>query len=320
MNWVCGAELVAAVSAAGGLGTLGPNAGASTIEADIEITAERLRSQIRKVRTLTKQPFAVNLNIGPEGRRQYSARNLEIVIEEQVPVVVSSVGPPTIYTDRLKAAGIKVLHAISTPTHAKKAEDVGVDAVICEGFEAGGHKGTTELTSFVLIPMVADAVQIPVIAGGGIADARGVIAAMVLGADGIYMGTRFMATRESSSHSNVKEAVAQSGEVSTVTIDKGVMLGRVLRNQFAEDFVNLKAKGGSAEQLEMLTRRGQYQAQVLGDAKSAEICCGQVAALIDSVPSAGEVIQNIMAEIPSYLAKLEQSLGFCLGAGVSPVG
>ncbi len=309
MNWVSGPELVAAVSNAGGMGTIGPNAGAESIDPDVTVTAERLRSAIRAVRSLTKEPFAVNVNIGPEGpRRVYSEKFVEVVVEEAVPVVVSSVGPPTLYTKAFKDAGIKVLHAISTPTHARKAEEAGVDAVICEGYEAGGHKAPTELTSFVLIPMVADAVKLPVIAGGGIGDTRGLIAALVLGATGIYMGTRFMATRESSAHPNVKEAVVRAGDVSTITLDKTIMLGRALRNQFTEDFTKLKREGASSEQLELQTRRGQYQAQVLGDAEGSEICCGQVAGMIDSIPTVAELIQKIVSEVPACLEEAKYKL------------
>lgn len=211
MNWVSGTDLAAAVSNAGGLGTLGPNAGADTITADIELTAQRLRSQIRKVKEHTEKPFAVNIAVGVGEERKYSQRCVEVALAEAIPVAIVSVGSPDVYTKVLKNAGVKVLHAVSTLRHAKKAEEQGVDAVICEGFEAGGHKGFTELTTFVLIPMVADSVKIPVVAGGGIADARGFPAALVLGAEGAYMGTRFMATHESNAHHKVKEAVVKGG-------------------------------------------------------------------------------------------------------------
>jgi len=197
MNWVSGADLVAAVSIAGGLGTLGPNTGADSITLDVELTGERMRDQIKKVRQRTDAPFAVNIVAGFGEALKYSRKVVEVVIEEAVPAAIVSVDRPDTYTRVLKDAGIKVLHAISTARHGKKAQEAGVDAVICEGFEAGGHKGFTELTTLVLTPMVADAVSIPVVTGGGIGDARGVLAALALGADGIYMGTRFMVTRES---------------------------------------------------------------------------------------------------------------------------
>jgi enoyl-[acyl-carrier protein] reductase II len=205
MNWVSGADLAAAVSNAGGLGTLGPNCGAETITSDVELTGERIRDQIKKVRRLSQAPFAVNVIVGVGEDMKYSKKIVDVIIQEAVPVAIISVGRPDIYTDTLKAAGITVLHAISTARHTQKAEAAGVDAVICEGFEAGGHKGFTELTTLTLTPMAADAVDLPVIAGGGIGDARGVLAVMALGAEGIYMGTRFMVTRESESHTRVKK-------------------------------------------------------------------------------------------------------------------
>ena len=224
MNCVSGADLTAAVSNAGGLGTLGPNTGIDSIVEDVEITGERIRDQIKKVRSLTKKPFAVNIAVGFGELRKFSRKVVQVVIEEKVPVAVVSVGSPDVYTKLLKDAGIKVLHAVSTARHAKKAEETGIDGVICEGFEAGGHKGLTELTTFTLTPMVVDAVTVPVIAGGGIGDARGVLAALVLGADGVYMGTKFMVTKESESHQLVKELVVKGGDTCTMTLPKGPML------------------------------------------------------------------------------------------------
>ena len=309
MNWVSGAELVAAVSNAGGLGTLGPNAGAKTITADVELTGERLRSQINKVRDLTKEPFAVNIPIGAGEGRQYSQRNVQVVIEEGVPVVITSVGGPDVYTKTLKEAGIKVLHAVSTVRHARKAKELGVDAVICEGFEAGGHKGFTELTTLTLIPMIADAITIPLIAGGGIADARGVLAALALGADAVYMGTRFMVTRESDSHPRVKEAVVKGEDACTVSIPKDMMLGRDLRNTFTKKYLEMKAAGASSEELNnYINEHSPYHAQVLGDSEGAELHCGQGGSLITDVESAAEVIQGITSTIHSHLEELKHKL------------
>ena len=309
MNWVSGADLVAAVSNAGGLGTLGPNAGSTDITVDVELTGERIRAQIRKIKSLTNAPFAVNIVAGFGEALIYSKKVVEVVIEEQVPVAVVSVGRPETYTQILKDAGIKVMHAISTVRHGIKAQEAGVDAVICEGFEAGGHKGFTELTTFVLTPMVADAVSIPVVAGGGIGDARGVLAAMVLGADGIYMGTRFMATRESASHSSVKEAIVRSRDVCTVSVPKDFMLARDLANTFTRQYVEMKNTGAGADILNAyLNEHGQYQSQFLGEADEAEICCGQVAGLIDNAPRAGEVIRDIIAGISAYFEDLKRRL------------
>jgi len=288
------------------LGTLGPNAGAETITADVELTGERLRSQIRKVKTLTQEPFAVNIAVGFGEGRQYSRRCVEVALEEAIPVAIVSVGGPDVYTRVLKDAGVKVLHAISTVGHARKAEEVGVDAVICEGFEAGGHKGFTELTTFVLTPMVADAMKIPVVAGGGIADARGVLAALALGADGVYLGTRFMATHESNAHPRVKEAVVRGEDVCTASIPKDVMLARDLNNVFTRKCLEMRAAGASSRELnDFINEHSQYHAQALGDAEGSELCCGQVAGMITEIVSAGEIVRRIVEDSEAVLARLQ---------------
>jgi enoyl-[acyl-carrier protein] reductase II len=271
MNWVSGANLVAAVSNAGGLGTLGPNAGSKDVTTDAEETSERIRVQIKKIKDLTEAPFAVNIAVGFGPALEFSKKIVEVVIEEEVPVAIVSVGRPDVYTQKLKEAGMKVMHAISTVRHAKKAEDAGVDAIICEGYEAGGHKGFTELTTFVLTPMVVDAVDIPVITGGGIGDARGVLAALALGADGIYMGTRFMATAESESHDRVKEAVVKGQDACTVSLRKDFMLARDLSNSFTEKYLNMHDSGASPDELRDYHKdHDQYHAQCLGDADGAD--------------------------------------------------
>jgi len=309
MNWVSGADLAAAVSRAGGLGTLGPNAGADHITMDVELTGERMRDQIKKVKSLTENPFAVNIAVGVGEDQKFSRRIVEIVIEEDVPVAIVSVGRPDVYTHVLKDAGIKVLHAISTSRHAKKAEESGVDAVICEGFEAGGHKGFTELTTFVLTPMVADAVKIPVITGGGIGDARGVLAALALGADGIYMGTRFMVTQESDSHPLVKESVVMGEDACTVTLPKDIMLARDLGNAFTKKYLEMRTAGATPHELnDYLNRHSQYHAQHLGHVEEAELCCGQVAGLIDSVKSAKELVEDIAKEINTRFKELKEKI------------
>ena len=309
MNWVSGADLVAAVSNAGGLGTLGPNAGADSITADVELTGERLRDQIKKVKRLTDAPFAVNIPIGVGDLLRYSKKNVAVVMEEAVPVVITSVGGPKMYTNVLKEAGIKVFHAVSTPKQAKKAEAMGVDAVVCEGFEAGGHKGFTELTTLVLTPMVADAVKIPVITGGGIGDARGVMAALALGADAVYLGTRFMATKESETHQKVKDFIVRAEEVCTTSVPKGYMLARDLSNAFTEKYLEMRKAGASQAALEaFLAEHSQYLGQHLGDADNGEICCGQVAGLIGNAPGAAMVVEEIVKSLSAVLEALKQKL------------
>jgi enoyl-[acyl-carrier protein] reductase II len=310
MNWVSGAALTAAVSAAGAMGTLGPNAGADKINTDVEATGELARQQIHKVRSLTDKAFAVNVTVGLGEDMKYSKKIVDVLVEEKVPVAIVSVGRPEVYTETLKKAGIKVLHAISTARHAQKAQEAGVDAVICEGFEAGGHKGFTELTTFALTPMVADAVEIPVITGGGIGDSRGVLAALALGADGIYMGSRFMVTQESESHDNVKQAVVHANDVCTVSVPKTFMLARDLQNSFTERFKQLQQSGASTEQLnQYLEEHSPYKAQHLGEAGDAEIHCGQVAGLIHDIPSATKLIESIIADLKKRFATLEEQIG-----------
>jgi len=311
MNWVSGARLAAAVSNAGGLGTLGPNAGETNRFRDVEATAEGVRQRVRETRSLTDKPFAVNIPVGfTEEERRYSRRIVDVCREEGLPVAIVSVGSPDVYTKVLKEAGIRVLHAVSTKTHARHAEKAGVDAVICEGYEGGGHKGFTELTSFVLIPMVADAVNKPVVAGGGIGDARGMLAAFILGADGVYIGTRFMMSVESDSHPHVKEATLKGDDVCTVSLRKRKMLVRDFRNLFAQRYLEMAEVGASIDDLEKFhSDHSQYHAQFLGDADQAEICCGQVASLIRSIESAeniiGDMIENVHVQIEMLMEKVE---------------
>jgi enoyl-[acyl-carrier protein] reductase II len=251
----------------------------------------------------------VNIVAGFGEDLKYSKKVVEIVIEETVPVAIVSVGKPDTYTGVLKEAGIKVLHAISTARHGKKAEEVGVDAVICEGFEAGGHKGFTELTTLILTPMVVDAVSVPVVTGGGIGDARGILAALALGADGIYMGTRFMVTRESESHTRVKEAIVKGQDVCTMSVPKDRMLARDLVNSFTREYMQMKLAGAGPEELNnYLKQHSQYQAQQLGQADNAEICCGQVAGLITDVQSAGEVMNDVIENLSGRFEELKQQL------------
>ncbi|MBI4297923.1 MAG: nitronate monooxygenase [Chloroflexi bacterium] len=306
MNWICGADLVAAVSNAGGLGTLGANAGATAITTDVLLTGERLRGQIRKVKGLTSKPFAVNIAIGG---RKYSEKCVEVALEEGVPVAMVSAGSPDVYTKVLRDAGIKVLHAISTVRHARVAEDAGVHGVICEGFEGGGYKSPNQLTTFVLVPMVADAVSIPVVAAGGIADARGVMAALALGADGVCLGTRFMLTQESDSHPAVKEAIVKADDVCTVSIPQGPILSQYLANQFTRKYLEMKAAGTSPKELnDFISEHSQYRAQVLGDFDGSEVFCGQSAGLMRSVLSAAQVVQEMMEGVHPTLEALQGKL------------
>jgi enoyl-[acyl-carrier protein] reductase II len=308
MNWVSGADLAAAVSNAGGLGTLGPNAGAKTITRDVALTGERLRTQIRAVRSRTGNPFAVNIPIGERARHPYAERFVQVALEEGITVAIVSAGSPGRYTGRLKEAGVKVLHTVSTSAHARKASEAGVDAVICVGFEAGGHNGFGGITTFALIPMVANAVKIPIVAAGAICDARGLLAALALGAHGVYMGTRFMATYEADAHPRIKEAVLRAEDACTVSIPGENMVTRALRNGFTEAYLKKKGVEGAAGPDNSMGEHPLYDALVRGDSEYAEIPCGQGAGLIDNLVSAAKLIQDMADQIPIDLVRLQDKL------------
>ncbi|HEX76092.1 MAG TPA: nitronate monooxygenase [Dehalococcoidia bacterium] len=309
MNWLCGAELVAAVSNAGALGTLGPNAGAKTITTDVVETGERLRSQIRKVKSLTNKPFAVNVTVGSESNfsdREFSKQSVGVILEEGVPAVCVSVGGPQVYTKVLKEAGIKVLHAVSNARYARRAEEEGVDAVIAEGFEAGGYKGFDELPTMVLIPLVADAVKIPIVAGGGIVDARSVAAALVLGADAVYMGTRFFATKESDAHPKAKELIVQAKDTDTVSVRKQHMMLRALKNDYTTKALEILARPNAMEELAKFdAEHSIMKGTFLGDVQGSMVPSGAGAGLISDIPSAAEVIQNIVKVMDTVLERLK---------------
>lgn len=258
MAYISGADLAAAVSNAGGLGTIGPNPGPGFRKevSDVNRAGELLRAEIERTRTLTDKPFAVNFAIGRGRQAPFTDRFVEVGIEERVPVAIVTMGSPDVYTERLKKAGCVVLQAVGCVKHAINAERAGVDGVICEGYEGGGHLGGEELPTFVLIPQVRDAVKVPVVAGGGIADARGFIAAMALGADGVYMGTRFVATHECTAHPAVKQALTSAADTSTVAFGRTTGLSRCLRNEYTKQHQELEQKGASFEQLREYERSG----------------------------------------------------------------
>jgi enoyl-[acyl-carrier protein] reductase II len=302
MNWATDARLVAAVSMAGGLGILGPNAGALEPNADPAVTGERLREQIRKVRSLTDRPFGVNVPIGRGPGRVYSDRAVEVALSENVPVVTVVSGSPEVYTARLKAGGALVLHAVASVQHAIKAEAAGVDVVVAEGFDAGGHSGFNETPTSVLVPQIVAKVSIPVIAAGGIVDGRGLIMAMASGAQAIWMGTRFMAATESPIHDRVKQAIVDADDNGTMSWGRSTDIARTLANAFAKEFRDMEMSGASAEQLhayiaDYTTSANRRIGGLLkGDLEYGEIYLGAGSGLIKSVLSCREIIQNILAE------------------------
>ena len=283
MVWVSGWRLAAAVSNAGGLGLLGSGS----------MYPEVLREQIRKCKAATDKPFGVNVPI------LYTdiEKHIAIILEEKVPIVFTSAGNPKTWTPVLKDAGIKVVHVVSSSKFAVKSQEAGCDAVVAEGFEAGGHNGREETTTMVLVPLVKAAVDIPVIAAGGIATGRQMLAAMVLGADGVQIGSRFVASDEASSHVAFKEAVVNAGEGDTHLMMKDVVPVRLLKNKFYEEIKAAEQRCASKEELIQILGRGRAKKGMFeGDMVEGELEIGQVAASVRKIMPAGEIVAEITGE------------------------
>jgi enoyl-[acyl-carrier protein] reductase II len=283
MIWCSGWELASAVSNSGGLGLIGAGS----------MYPQILRDHIRKCKAATSKPFGVNIPL----LYPQIEEHVESVIAEQVPVVFTSAGNPKAWTSRLKDAGITVVHVVSSSTFARKAEDAGCDAVVAEGFEAGGHNGREETTTLCLIPLVAGAVSIPVIAAGGIGSGEAMLAAMVLGAEGVQIGSRFVATHESSAHTGFKKRVIEAREGDTLLTLKELTPVRLLRNAFFDQVMGAYARGASREELNALLGRGRAKKGMFeGDMEQGELEIGQVAASIRAIQPAGDVVREIIAE------------------------
>lgn len=289
MIWASGWELASAVSAAGGLGILGAGS----------MYPDTLRDHIRKVKDTTDKPFAVNLPLlYPD-----IEKHIQHIIAEGVKIVFTSAGNPKTWTAVLKEQGITVVHVVSSSRFARKAEEAGCDAVVAEGFEAGGHNGKEETTTMVLIPAVVDAVKIPVIAAGGIASGRQMLAAMVLGAEGVQMGSRFVASSEASSHYAFKEKIIQAVEGDTKLMLKQLTPVRLLDNAFAREVADAELKGSDSATLKSLLGRGRAKKGMFeGDLEQGELEIGQVAALLRDILPAGEIINRVWAEFINGLA------------------
>jgi enoyl-[acyl-carrier protein] reductase II len=283
MVWAAGSRLAVAVSEAGGLGMIG----AGSMKPDL------LREQIRKARGATAYPFAVNIPLA----RPDAGDLVGVVIEEQVRIVFTSSGHPLKFTGELKKQGCVVVHVIAAVNHARKAVEAGCDAVVAEGFEAGGHNGVDEITTLALVPQVADAVSIPVLAAGGIADGRGLAAALALGADGVQVGTRFAATAESSAHENYKKAVVGAGDGGTVLTLRKLAPVRMIRTPFALKAVQAERDGATREELESLLGRGREMMGIFeGNIEEGEFEAGQSSGLVKEILPAREVVRRMMEE------------------------
>lgn len=281
MVWCAGWELASAVSNAGGLGILGAGS----------MYPEILRDQIKKCKEATSLPFAVNIPLLYPAVQEH----IQSVIDLQVPIVFTSAGSPKSFTSKLKAHGITVVHVVSSVKFALKSEEAGVDAVVAEGFEAGGHNGREETTTMCLIPSVAKVCSIPVIAAGGISDGKSVLASMVLGAEGAQLGSRFVASEESSAHLAFKNAVLASGEGDTTLTLKELTPVRMLHNGLFRELSEAKQNGATPEQLSAILGKGKAKKGMFeGDLEKGELEIGQISALLKTILPASEIVSDIV--------------------------
>ena len=286
MVWCTGAELVVAVSRAGGLGTLGAGS----------MYPDELRAEVRRVKDQWSGAFAVNVPLLYPAVEEHMAT----IVEEQVPVVFTSAGSPRKWTDHLKSAGCTVIHVVSSAVFARKAVAAGVDAVVAEGFEAGGHNGREETTTMCLVPEVADAIEVPVIAAGGLHDARSILAALALGASGVQMGSRFVMTQENPAHAAFKQRIADARAGETRLMLKDVTPVRLLRGpegSFYDQVAAAEEAGADREALRVLLGRGRAKKGMReGDLMEGELEIGQVSALLEDMPQAGELVERLVDE------------------------
>lgn len=290
MAWVSTYHLAAAVSNAGGLGIIAAG------NAD----SEYLRNQIKNIKQLTTKPFGVNVML----MSPFVDEVIKVIIEEKVPVITTGAGNPGKYIKSLKNAGIKIIPVVPSVSLAKRLEQEGVDAVIAEGTESGGHIG--ELTTMSLVPQVVDAVKIPVIAAGGIGDGRGMLAAFALGADGVQLGTRFVCSKECTVHENYKIAILKANDRDAVASGRGTGHPiRCLRNKLTRKFEKLEESGGTKEELENLGKGALRSAVVDGDVENGSVMSGQIAGLIKDIKYCDNIIKDLINEYNTNLAKIK---------------
>ena len=283
MIWASGWKLASAVSNAGGLGLIG----SGSMYPDV------LREHVRKCRQATSRPFGVNIPLlYPD-----IDKHIAVVIEEKVPIIFTSAGNPRTWTNVLKQNGSIVVHVVSSSRFALKAKEAGCDAVVAEGFEAGGHNGREETTSMILVPAVCRAVKIPVISAGGIATGRQMFAAMVLGAEGVQIGSRFVASEEASSHSKFKEAVISAREGDTALTLKQLTPVRLIRNKFYSEVQDAEWRGATTDELKALLGRARAKKGMFeGDLDEGELEIGQASALIDDILPAKKIVESLWKE------------------------
>lgn len=293
MVWCSGWRLASAVSNAGGLGLIGAGS----------MHPETLREHIVKCRAATTNPFGVNIPLlYPE-----MEKIIQIIIDEKVPIVFTSAGNPKTWTPLLKAQGIKVAHVVSSSKFAKKCEDAGVDAVVAEGFEAGGHNGREETTTLCLIPAVRQATTLPLIAAGGIGSGAAMAAVRALGAEGVQIGTRFALSTESSAHQNFKNLCLDLKEGDTMLVLKKLAPTRLVRSNLLDRILHAEAAGASAEQLKEIIGKGKAKKGIFeGDLEEGELEIGQIASMIHQPQSAAEIIQDIITEYRQTIVSMQQ--------------
>jgi enoyl-[acyl-carrier protein] reductase II len=292
MIWASGWRLASAVSNAGGLGLIGSGS----------MYPEILREHIQKCKQATSKPFGVNVPLLYPDIDQI----MDIILAENVPIVFTAAGNPSLWTQHLKLAGCKVVHVVSSVKFALKAQEAGVDAIVAEGFEAGGHNGREETTTMTLIPLVKKVIQIPLIAAGGIGSGPAMLAAMALGADGVQVGSRFVASPEASSHPSFKNAVIEAQQDSTELTLKELTPVRLLKNPFYEKVKALYAQGASTEELSLLLGKGRAKKGMFeGDLIEGELEIGQVAAQIEQILPAAEIVNEFIATYNRTLEKLK---------------
>lgn len=295
MIWNSGWRLASAVSNAGGLGLIGA----------ASMYPEVLKEHVLKCKKATKLPFGVNIPMLYPNIEEH----MRTVIDHKVPIVFTSAGNPKLWTKELKKYNVKVVHVVSSVKFALKAEEAGVDAVVAEGFEAGGHNGREETTTFTLIPMVKAQIKIPLIAAGGIATGRGMLAAMTLGADGVQLGSRFAASEESSAHHLFKQAIIDAKEGDTVLTLKELAPVRLIKNKFYEQVAQLYTTAPTKEQLiNLLGRARAKKGMFEGDMEEGELEIGQISGLINDIKPAGQIVSEIINEyneVKSALVKFD---------------
>lgn len=295
MLYASRAELVSAVSNAGALGV---------VVAFTYKSPEELAVELRKIRKLTANPFAVNIPlVSAVGKVNYAAY-IDVIISEGVQVIETAAGNPEPYIASLKSAGIKIIHKCTGLRFAQKAERIGCDMVVLDGFECGGFTGEDDVTSLALVPISATALKIPVIAAGGFGDGRGLVAALALGAEGVYMGTRFLMTKESSVHMKIKQRLLQANETDTTLLGRRFHNSRrVIKNAYSDKVTRMEMNGATAEELaslNILTRNEELWQR--GDIDEGMLVAGQVIGLIDDIPSTGEVVERIIKEAEGIIS------------------